>query len=282
VSSAPTPASASAAPASAFTLPSRQFRNRMLGLGALVAFLVGASIYLRFNPLTLITEFHYVANLAREMVPPNFGLFAERPSVFASIGETVAMAFLGTLFGGFTAVGLALLAAANTTPHRAVRSGVRAFLATERATPNFIVLLILLIAVGFGPFAAMISLAIGSLGMFGKLFADAIEQVEPGPVEALAASGATRTQIIRYGILPQALPSITANLFYAFDVNLRGAIALGVYGGGGLGFELNLANAILRYEDTLALILVIVVLITGMERVSDFMRHRILRGDALA
>lgn len=271
------------APAAApYTPPSRRFCRRLVGALALVGFLVGASIYLRFNPLVFFTEFHHVASLAREMFPPNFGLFAERPSVFASIGETVSMAFLGTLCGGTVAIALALLAASNTTPHPIVRGIVRMFLAAERATPNFIVLLVLLIAVGFGPFAATISLAIGSLGMFGKLFADAIEQVEPGPIEALASTGASRLQVVRYAILPQALPSIVANFFYAFDVNLRGAIALGVYGGGGLGFELNLANAILRYEDTLALILCIAALIAALERVSDFLRRRILQGDALA
>jgi phosphonate transport system permease protein len=124
----------------------------------------------------------------------------------------------------------------------------------------------------------MIALAVGSIGLFGKLFADAIEQVDPGPCESVASVGATRLQVIRYAIIPQVLPSVVANGFYAFDVNLRAAIALGVYGGGGIGFELQLAMKVLRYPDVLALILFIIVLITGMERVSDFVRRRILSG----
>jgi phosphonate transport system permease protein len=128
----------------------------------------------------------------------------------------------------------------------------------------------------------MLALAIGSVGMFGKLFADAIEQVDPGPAEAVSSVGARPTQVIRYAILPQVLPSVVANGFYAFDVNMRAAIALGVYGGGGIGFELQLAMKVLRYPDVLALILMIIVLIAGMERVSDFIRRRLLRAGTLS
>ena len=101
----------------------------------------------------------------------------------------------------------------------------------------------------------VLTLAVGSIGMFGKLFADAIEQVEVGPGEAVLSVGATRAQVIRYAVLPQVLPSVVANGFYAFDVNIRLAVALGIYGAGGLGFELQLAMKVLRYPDVLALVL---------------------------
>ncbi len=256
--------------------PSRKRTRRLIGVGAFLLFLTGAAAVLEFNPVQLIRDLPFVRALAAEMLPPNFSIFTERPAVLTSIGETVAMAFLGTLFGGGLSIGLALLAAANTTPHPWIGSVTRAVFGIERATPNFIVLLILLIAIGFGPFAAMVSLAIGSIGIFGKLFADAIESVEPGPVEGLDSIGASRWQTIRYGILPQCAPSVLGNWFYAFDVNMRSAVALGVYGGGGLGFELNLSTSILRYEDTLALIICIVLLITGLEKVSDRVRRRLL------
>jgi phosphonate transport system permease protein len=191
------------------------------------------------------------------------------------------MALLGTLIGGLVALVLSFLAAANTTPHPAVRSVVRALFGFERATPNIIVLLVLLIAVGYGPFAGMLALALGSIGMFGKLFADAIEQVELPPIEGVSSVGATRLQVIRFAVLPQVLPSVVANGFYAFDVNIRAAIALGVYGGGGLGFELQLALKVLRYRDVLALVLLTIVLITVMERISDHLRRRLIGNDVL-
>ncbi len=264
--------------APAYVPPSAQFRRRLLWLGGLVAFLVLGGIYLKFKPWMLFTDFHHLVRLGQEMIPPNVALLWNKPALFKTIGETVAMSFLGTLVGGAAAFALAFVASRNTTPHPVVRAITRLFFGLERATPNFVVLLILFIAFGYGPFAAMIALAIGSVGLFGKLFADAIEQVDPCPCESVASVGATRLQVIRYAIIPQVLPSVVANGFYAFDVNLRAAIALGVYGGGGIGFELQLAMKVLRYPDVLALILFIIVLITVMERVSDLIRRRMLSG----
>jgi phosphonate transport system permease protein len=264
-----------------FILPSVQFRRRLLtGLGLLV-FLTAGGVVLKFKPWLFITDFHHVVRLAGEMVPPNLSLLWSKLSLYRTIVETVAMAFLGTLVGGLLAFVLAFAAARTTSPHPLVRGLTRLWFGLERATPNFVVLLVLFIAFGFGPFAGMIALAVGSIGMFGKLFADAIEQVDQGPGEAVASVGATPTQVIRYAILPQILPSVVANGFYAFDVNLRAAIALGVYGGGGIGFELQLAMKVLRYPDVLALILLIIVLIAGMERISDAIRRRLIQADAL-
>lgn len=261
--------------------PSVRFRRRMGWVAGIAAFLAGSGVFLGFKPWLLVTDLHYIVKLAGEMVPPNLAMLWEKTSLRASVAETVAMAFLGTLVGGCAALGLAFFAAANTAPHPAVRAAVRALFQFERATPNLITALVLLVAVGFGPFAGFLALTVGSLGMFGKLFADAIEQVDAGPTEAVVSVGATRWQVIRFAILPQVLPSVVGNAFYAFDVNLRLAIALGIYGAGGLGFELQLAMKVLRYPDVLALVLLIVVLITAMERVSDFVRRRLIGADSL-
>ncbi|HEY0947247.1 MAG TPA: phosphonate ABC transporter, permease protein PhnE [Opitutaceae bacterium] len=264
-----------------YTLPSAQARRRLLLLGGLAVFLIGAGALLKFEPWLLITDFHHLVRLAGEMTPPNLALLWEKTALYATVGETLGMAFLGTLVGGCIALVLAFFAARNTSPHPLLRGAVRGLFQLERATPNFIVLLVLLVAVGFGPFAGMLALTIGSVGMFGKLFADAIEQVDQGPAEAVTSVGATRSQMIRYAIIPQVLPSVVANWFYAFDVNLRTAIALGIYGGGGIGFELHLAIKVLRYRDVLALVLLIIVLVTLTERVSDFFRRRLLRHETL-
>jgi phosphonate transport system permease protein len=242
----------------------------------MVAAIAGALTYMNANPITFVRDFHYVADLVAQMLPPNFALLWHKKSLLPSLVDTVAMAFLGTFVGATIALGLALLAANNTTPHRGIRLVVRSLLATERCTPEFLVLLVLLIAVGIGSFAATLTLLLRSIGMFGKLFADAIEQIDAGPVEATAVTGASRLQIIRYAVLPQVAPSIVANVFYAFDVNLRLAVALGVFGGGGIGFELNLARGVLRYQDMLACLVLVIVMINVMERVADRLRVRIL------
>ena len=256
-------------------LPSVRLRRRLVILAGSIAALAGLLVYLRVDPIAAVRDFHYVTDLIREMLPPNFRLLAVKPSIWNSLVQTVSMAFLGTLVGAGIALVLSVLAASNTSPNRWTRLAVRTLLATERCTPNIVVLLVLLIAVGIGPFAATLSLSIGSVGMFGKLFADAIEHIDPGPSEAIAAAGGGRLHAIRYAVLPQVLPSVVANCFYAFDVNLRAAVALGIFGGGGIGFELNVARSVLRYKDMFACLILIMVLINLMERVADFIRKRL-------
>src|SRR5262249_41883054 len=146
-------------------LPSVRFRRRMAVIAATAAFLAGAFVYMKVNPLELVRDFHYVMNLLAEMLPPNFELLWRKKSIFPSLGETISMAFLGTLGGAAVAMVLALLAARNTSPNPVVRVVVQTMLAAERCTPNLVVLLILLIAVGIGPFAATLSLLVGSVGM---------------------------------------------------------------------------------------------------------------------
>jgi phosphonate transport system permease protein len=262
-------------------LPSARFRRRLVVWAATLACLTVSLVYLKANPLDLFRDFHFVLNLLHEMLPPNLALLWNKKSLWTSLVETISMAYLATLGGAALALILALLAARNTTPHPLVRLAVRSLLSAERCTPNLVVLLVLLIAVGIGPFAAMLSLLIGSIGMFGKLFADAIEQVDIGPIESIAAAGAGRLQVIRYAVLPQVAPSIVANVFYAFDVNLRAAVALGVLGGGGIGFELNVARSVLRYKDMFACLLLVILMITVMERVADFFRRKLFSLEAV-
>ncbi len=260
----------------AHLLPSRKFRHMAVGLTLLVTLLVLLIVRLGVDPIEVLRDSDNVLRLAREIFPPNFSVLWHKENLAASLLETLSMAFLGTLGGGLIAFTLAFFAAGNVSPHPWLRLGVRGLLALERSIPNFVVLLVLLVAVGIGPFAGMLSLLVGSVGMFGKLFADAIEQVDVGTMESIQTVGSTRLQLIRYGVLPQVAPSFIANWFYAFDVNLRAAIALGVFGGGGIGFQLHVASRVLRYHDVLAYSLIIVVLITGMEKISDFVRRHIL------
>ena len=261
-------------------LPSVRFRRRTAVAIVSSAAIVGALVYMNADPLVFIRDFHFVTNLVAQMLPPNLSLFWHKKSLLPSLVDTISIAFLATLAGAAIALVAALLAARNTNPHPGVRILTRSLLAMERCTPEFVVLMVLLIAVGIGPFAAMLTLLIRSLGMFGKLFADAIERVDAGPLEAVAATGAGRLQIIRYAVLPQVAPSIVANVFYAFDVNLRAAVALGVFGGGGIGFELNLARSVLRYKDMLACLILVIVMITVTERVADFFRKKLFSLEA--
>lgn len=263
-----------------YILPSVRYKQKVTVFSILSVVVVGTSIYLDFNPLQLFTEFHYVTDLIKSMLPPHFGLVWSSRTIPFAILETICMAFLGSIAGGLLAIGIAFLAANNTMPFRAVRVIARIVLAAARVIPPLIMILIFVVAIGLGAFAGMLTLVIGTIGSFGQLFTDIIENTESAPSEAIYSVGAARWQVIRYVIFPQVLPSFIANLFYSYDYNLRAAIGLGIFGGGGIGFQLFLAMRVLQYRDALALVCLTVVLIVAMEKISDWLRERIF-GDGL-
>jgi phosphonate transport system permease protein len=256
-------------------LPSVQARQRGLIAFTILGGLVSLLVYLQIDPVSVLAQLPHLQTLAREMFPPRLAILWEREALLGSIVETLAMAFAGTLLGLSLALPAGLLGAANTTPHPAVRACARAALSLERAITSFFFLLVFLVTFGLGPFAGTMTLAIGTLGLFGKLFAESLERVEHAPVEAIAALGATRWQQIFFGVLPQATPALVANALFAFDVNLRLAISLGIFGAGGLGAEFLLAKHTLRYRDVFALALITLVLITTVERIADQLRKQL-------
>ena len=177
-------------------LPSRKLRLTILYLLAMVVVLCLLFMFLGMSPSCFVVDFRFVADLAHQMFPPNIALFWTRWSIFASLIDTLSMAFLGTILGGALALLLAFFAATNTTPHPLVRLFVRTLLVTNRSVPHLIVILVLLIAVGIGPFAGMLALVFGSVGMYGKFFADAIEQADKLTLESVQSVGSTRLTTI--------------------------------------------------------------------------------------
>lgn len=264
-----------------FIVPSQRLKKRTIIFTSLAFIVIVLSIILEVNPILFFTDGHHLINLFGEMFPPNIEILWQKKNIFSSILETLAMAFLGTFLGGTIALIIAFLAATNTSPHPVFRFVFRSLMSIERVIPKLVIILVFVIAVGLGPFAGMLTLTIGTVGMFGKLFADAIEEIDPEPSEATYATGATKLQVIKYCIIPQVLPSFTANIFYAFDVNLRSAIGLGIFGGGGIGFEIHMAMKMLRYKDALALILFTIILISIFEKLSDYLRSQILNEQTL-
>ena len=257
-------------------LPSRKLRLTAIYFASAIVVTSLLFWYMGLGPSSFIVDFRFVQDVSHQFFPPRMSLFWTKPALWLSLLDTLSMAFLATASGGVIALVLAFLAATNTTPHPWVRLAARTLLVLQRSVPQLIIILVLLVAVGIGPFAGVLTLTIGSVGMFGKFFADAIEQADKAIAESVQSVGSTRFQIIRYAVLPQVMPSFIANLFYAFDYNLRAAIPLGVFGGGGIGFELAFANGLLHYRDVMAYTIMIVVMITGMERISDWVRRSIL------
>ena len=256
-------------------LPSTQFRNAMIFVVSNVAFLLVAFAYLKINPLLFFTDFHFVFDLIVEMLPPNVELYFGGAKLWWSVVQTLSMAFIGTVFGAAIAFFLSIFTAKNLSPWPIASRAFRILLGAQRAAPDFAIMMVIVVAVGFGPFSGAIALIIGSTGMFGKLYADAMESIDEAPLEALNAMGASHAQVIRYGAVPQILPSMIANTLYLYEINVGAAVALGVFGGGGLGFDLHIANATLAYPDMLAYIFLIVMVMVLIEKISDQLRRRI-------
>ncbi|MCX8116423.1 MAG: phosphonate ABC transporter, permease protein PhnE [Desulfobacterota bacterium] len=237
-------------------------------------------IDLKISPQLFIEGIPHFFNLVSEMLPPNWEVFW-RGKILWSILETLSMAFVGTFWGALGAFFLGLLGAANVSPSPIVREVAKRLLALERTIPPLIYILLLVVVIGLGPFAGMLVIALGTIGMLGKLFAEAIEVIDPKPLESIESGGATRLQVIRYAVLPQVLPSLIANTLYRFDINLRVALFLGVVGGGGIGVDLQMAMSLFRYADALAITLVTLLLIWMAERISDYLRRRVIGQEVL-
>jgi len=164
------------------------------------------------------------------------------------------------------ALPLGLLAARNLCPNLTLYHLTRQALNLLRGINEFVFALIFVAAVGLGPFAGVLSLAIHGAGLLGKFYADAIEEIDAGPVEALRATGARPLQVFVFGVLPQVIPAWIASTLYRFEVNLRAATILGMIGAGGIGFELYGSMKLFQYRDTATCVLVILAMVMTMCR----------------
>lgn len=258
----------------------RYFQRHLL-TGTVFLLILGWSVVdLGISPQLFLSGLPHFFNLVREMLPPNWEVLAGG-KVLWSVLETLSMAFVGTFLGAILSFLLALFAANNLALSKMVREMARGIMAAERALPTLVLILLLVVVIGLGPFAGMVCIAIGSVGSLGKLFAEAIETVDPKPIESLESVGANKIQVIRFAVLPQVLPSLIANTLYRFDINLRVALFLGVVGGGGIGFDLHLAMSLFKYADALAITAVIFIMVWLAEKISDYLRKMVIGREVL-
>ena len=195
--------------------------------------------------------------------------------------ETLLLAVIATPLAVAVSFFVALLAADNVR-RGWVRTLARGLMSAERAMPDIVVAFFFIAAFGIGPMAGIIALALGSIGMLGKLFADAMEEVDPRLLEAIECTGATRSQVLRYAILPVVLPSMIANSLFRFEINIRSAALLGMVGAGGIGYELSQAMALLEYPRATVAIAVTLALVFLTERLAGQLRQRLIAREHLA
>lgn len=243
-----------------------------VGIGAVVATLAAAR-YIDFAPAALIDGVDEVVALLERMLPPRL----DEPGRIGGLAlETLLMAVLGTVLAAIASVPLAFLAARNTTPHPAVHAVARAVITFCRAMPDLLFAVLFVRALGIGVLPGILALALHSIGMLGKLFADAIEQSDPGPREAVRSTGAGYLREMVNAVLPQVVPSWIGTFVYRVDINLRMSVVLGFVGAGGIGFALQDALRGLVYPRALGIVSVILVIIGAMELVAIGVRRLLL------
>jgi phosphonate transport system permease protein len=225
------------------------------------------------NPAALVRGVPFMLDFFSRMFPPDLAHLALLRDATL---ETVQIAVWGTLIAILLSIPFALLGARNTTPHVLVFHATRLFLNALRSINELVFALIFVAAVGLGPFAGVLAIALHATGMLAKFCAEEVEGVDRGPVEAMQATGAGRLQVILFGIVPQVVPAFVSYAIYRFDVSIRAATILGLVGAGGLGFSLIKTMKLFKYHETATCILVIFVLVLLSDWLCARVRARIL------
>jgi phosphonate transport system permease protein len=194
------------------------------------------------------------------------------------LGETLLMAYVGTVLGAIGAFFLCFLAAANVSPNRWLRIAVRRFCELCRTVPELVFALMFVIAFGLGPVAGVLALAIHCVGALGKLFAEVVENIDMKPVEGVWSTGASWQVAMRYGALPQVLPTFVSYALLRFEINVRGAAVIGFVGAGGIGVDLLEAIRKFYYSDVSAMLLLIVITVAIIDTLTGMVRHRLIGG----
>ena len=235
--------------------------------------LVIVSIDLEINFISLFSNsLKYFGDIFSRMLPPDFSDFN---SLFFSMIETIEIAILGTFIAIILSIPLALFSARNIAPNIFIFFIARTITVFFRAIPEFIIAMILVIAIGFGAMPGVLALGIHTMGFLAKFYAEDIEHINKGPIEALESSGASKRQIIAFAIIPQIIPSFVANNLYILDRNIRMATMLGIVGAGGIGYELQSAFRMFEYPKVSAIILIIFVTIFIIDNISSYIRSKI-------
>ena len=214
----------------------------------------------------------YFGDILSRMLPPDFSNLNE---LIYAMFETIEIAFLGTFIAIVLSIPLGLFSARNLAPNYLIYIFCKIVVIFFRAIPEFIIAMILVIAIGFGAIPGVLALGLHTMGFLAKFYAEDIEHINKGPIDALKSSGATKSQIISFGVIPQILPSFVANNLYIFDRNIRMATMLGIVGAGGIGYELQSSFRMFEYQKVSAIIIIIFITIFIIDHLSSYIRSKI-------
>ena len=243
-----------------------------MGLLGFLGVLAQAAVVVKARPQDLVTGVHGIADILARSWPPSVN---KLPDALWPALETVDIALFGTTVAVILALPLATLAARNTAPARPLYALARGIIALARVVPDLVWALIFVTAVGLGPFPGALAISVHSVGMLGRLFAETIEDMDMGPVEALTMTGAGRLAVFSHAVVPGVLPSLLGIALYRLDENIRSSLVLGFVGAGGIGFELLTAMNLFQYRTVAMLLIVTFAIVVTVERISAALRQRI-------
>jgi len=262
------------------------FRNRWVKLGvylSVLAFFVYSIWEIRVTPDRLLVGIEGARTLLSSMFPPDFGLSFEGGGIAVErnaelirtgVVESLGMSVVATVVGVLVSVPIAFMAAENMVPRPVYYVG-RVVVSVSRAFHVLVVAIIAVVAVGFGPLAGTLAMVFSTPGFFAKLLAEDLEDIDRTELDAIRSTGASRTQVILYGVVPQVLPRVIGLTIYRWDINIRAATIIGIVGAGGIGSTLYSSFQRYEYDFSLAIVLVIVAIVMIGEGVSAYARRRV-------
>jgi phosphonate transport system permease protein len=227
----------------------------------------------RLSGKDLIAIPHQVKYVFERMFPPSLGRIGP---VARSLLQTLEMSIVGNVIGIPISLFLAVFSARNLTPHPVVYYIARAVITFIRTTPSLVWAIFLIVAVGLGPRAGTVTLILATVGFCGRFFAEAMEEIDPGPREALTALGASETGAIFCSVIPDALPSFINTALFNLEHTTRSSAVLGIVGAGGIGIELMVSIKTFHYDEAATIKILVFIMVVAVEQACAAVRRKVL------
>lgn len=235
--------------------------------------LFSTALHLKLNFLNVIINFwKYALDLSGRMFPPDT---SDLGMLLYSMVETVEIALWGTFIAVILSIPLGIFSARNIAPHPLLYLSARIITIFFRAIPEFILAMFLVISVGFGAISGIFALGLHTMGFLAKFYAEEMEHVSTDPIDSLTATGANKSQIFMFAVVPQVLHAFIAYNLYILDRNVRMATMLGIVGAGGIGYELISAFRMFKYQKVTTIIIIIFLTILVIDFVSGWVRKKL-------
>jgi phosphonate transport system permease protein len=248
--------------------PSRMSLPVMLAWAVMLALLIGSWNGADMRPLDLWHDKGNMVTYGADFFPPNF---ADWRVYLSEMVVTVQIAVWGTFLAVLVAIPMSLLCSSNIVPVW-VTMPMRRLMDACRAINEIVFAMLFIVAIGLGPFAGVLALWVHTTGILAKLFSEAVEAIDPRPVEGIRATGANALEEIVYGVIPQVLPLWISYSLYRFESNVRSASVVGIVGAGGIGMVLWDIMRSFQYAQTCAVMIIVVVFVVAIDMISSRIR----------